>query len=85
VILSLWNPETLFEPYESFYFIAKNPSLHYVPVKVLSNQESKQPETINNALKMQRVLFHRSHDIENKLLIIIHADKMSVQEEINFS
>jgi hypothetical protein len=56
-----------------------------VLVKVLSNQESKQPETINNALKMQRVLFHRSHDIENKLLIIIHADKMSVQEEINFS
>jgi hypothetical protein len=34
---------------------------------------------------MQRVLFHKSHDIENKLLIIIHADKMSVQKEINFS
>jgi hypothetical protein len=34
---------------------------------------------------MQRVLFHKSHDIENKLLIIIHANKMSVQKEINFS
>ena len=34
---------------------------------------------------MQRVLFHKSHDIENKLLIIIHADKMSVQKEIIFS
>jgi hypothetical protein len=33
---------------------------------------------------MQRVLFHRSHDIENKLIIIIHADKMSVQKETNF-
>jgi hypothetical protein len=32
VILSLWNPETLFEPYESFSFIAKNHSLRYVPV-----------------------------------------------------
>ena len=34
---------------------------------------------------MQRVLFHRSHDIENKLFIIIHADKMSVQKETSFS
>jgi hypothetical protein len=53
----LWNPETLFEPYESFSFIAKNHSLRYVPVEVLSNQASKQPGTINNALKMQRILF----------------------------
>jgi hypothetical protein len=56
-----------------------------VPVKVLSNQENKQPGTTNNALKMQRVLFHKSHDIKNKLPIIIHVDKMSVQEETNFS
>jgi hypothetical protein len=70
----LWNPETLFEPYESFSFIAKNHSLRYVPVEVLSNQASKQPGTINNALKMQRILFHKIHDIKNKLLII-HADK----------
>jgi hypothetical protein len=56
-----------------------------VPVEVLSNQASKQPGTINNAFKMQRVLFHKSHDIENKLLIIIHADKMSVQKETSFS
>jgi hypothetical protein len=75
VILSLWNPEILFEPYESFSFIAKNHSLHYVPVEVLSNQASKQPRTINNALQMQRILFHKIHDIKNKLLIIIHADK----------
>jgi hypothetical protein len=34
---------------------------------------------------MQWVLFQRSHDIENKLLIIIHADKMSVQKETNVS
>jgi len=34
---------------------------------------------------MQRVLFHKSHDIENKLLIIIHVDKMSVQKETSFS
>ena len=33
---------------------------------------------------MQRAPFHRSHDIKNKLLIIIHADKMSVQKEIIF-
>jgi hypothetical protein len=75
VILSLWNPETLFELYEYFSFIAKNHSLRYVPVKVLSNQAIKQPRTINNALKMQRILFHKIHDIKNKLLIIIHADK----------
>jgi len=24
---------------------------------------------------MQRILFHKIHDIKNKLLIIIHADK----------
>ena len=75
VILGLWNLETLFEPYEFFSFITKNHSLHYVPIKVLSNQASKQPRTINNALKMQRILFHNIHDIKNKLLIIIHADK----------
>jgi len=46
-----------------------------VPVEVFSNQASKQPETINNVLKMQRILFHKIHDIKNKLLIIIHADK----------
>jgi hypothetical protein len=49
-------------------------------VEVISIQASKQPEKINNALKMQRVLFHKSHDIENKLLIIIYVDKMSVQK-----
>jgi len=38
----------------------------------------KQPETINVALKMQKVYFHKSHDIENKLLIIIHVNKMRV-------
>jgi len=46
-----------------------------MPVEVLSNQASKQPRTINNALKMQRILFRKIHDIKNKLLIIIHADK----------
>ena len=75
VILSLWNPEILFEPYESFSFIAKNHSISYVYVEVLSNQASKQPGTINNALKIQRILFHKIHDIKNKLLIIIHVDK----------
>jgi hypothetical protein len=53
VILNLRNPETLFEPYESFSFIAKNHSLHYVLVEVLYNQASKQPGTINNVLKIQ--------------------------------
>jgi hypothetical protein len=33
VIFSLWNLETLFESYESFSFIAKNHSLHYVLVE----------------------------------------------------
>jgi len=81
VIFSIWNLETLFVPYESFSFIAKNHNLRYMHVKVLSNQASKQLETINDALKMQRILFHKSHDIENKLLIIIHANKISVQKE----
>jgi hypothetical protein len=34
---------------------------------------------------MQKILFHNSHDIKNKLHIIIHADKMSVQKETTFS
>jgi hypothetical protein len=75
VILSLWNLEILFESYEFFSFIAKKHILHYVPVEVLSNQGSKQPRIINNALKMKRILFHKVHDIKNKLLIIIHVDK----------
>ena len=29
---------------------------------------------------MQKVFFHKCYDIENKLLIIIHFDKMSVQK-----
>jgi len=57
VILSLWNLETLFESYKSFSFMAKNQNLHYIPIKVYSNQASKQPGTINDALKMQRVFF----------------------------
>ena len=57
MILSLWNLETLFEPYKSFSFMAKNQNLHYVIIKVYSNQASKQPGTINDALKMQRVFF----------------------------
>jgi len=84
VILSLWDLETLFEPYESFSFIAKNHSLRYVPIEVLSNQASKQPRTINNALKMQRILFHKIHDIKNKLLIIIHADKNECSKRDKF-
>jgi len=68
-------------------FIAKNHSLRYVPVEVLSNQASKQPRTINNALKMQRILFHKIHNIKNKLLIIIYADKNEClkREELFFS
>jgi len=58
VILSLLNPQTLFELYESFSFIAKNHYLYYKPVKVFSNQASKQPRLISNALKMQRVLLY---------------------------
>jgi len=65
-------------------FIAKNHSLRYVPVEVLSNQASKQPRTINNALKMQRILFHKIHDIKNKLLIIIHADKNECSQRDKF-
>ena len=84
VILSLWNPETPFEPYEFFSFIAKNHSLRYVPIEVLSNQASKQPRIINNALKMQRILFHKIHDIKNKLLIIIHADKNECSKRDKF-
>jgi len=53
-----------------------------VPVEILSNQESKQPGIINNALKMQRMPFHKIYDIRNKILIIIHADK---NEETSFS
>jgi hypothetical protein len=39
LILSLWNPGTLFEPYESFSFVAKN-RLHYMHVEVISIQAS---------------------------------------------
>jgi hypothetical protein len=56
-----------------------------VPVEVLSNRATKQRGLISNSLKMQRVLLYYSHDIENKLFIIIHVDKISVQKETSFS
>ena len=33
---------------------------------------------------MQRVLFHKIHDIKNKLLIIIHADKNKCSKRDKF-
>jgi len=33
---------------------------------------------------MQRILFHKIHDIKNKLLIIIHADKDEGLKRDNF-
>jgi hypothetical protein len=56
-----------------------------VPIKVISNQASKQPGIINDDLKNQKILLYRSYDIENKLLIIIYVNKMSVQKETIFS
>jgi len=64
--------------------MAKNHGLRYVSVEVLSNQASKQPRTINNALKMQRIHFHKIHDIKNKLLSIIHADKNECSKRDKF-
>jgi hypothetical protein len=56
-----------------------------VSLKVISIQTSERLGTINDAIKMQKVLFHRSYDIMNKLLIIIHADKISVKKYKIFS
>jgi len=35
--------------------------------------------------KIKKILLYRSYDIENKLLIIIYVNKMSVQKETIFS
>jgi len=85
VIHSLWNPETLFEPYKSFSFIAKNHNLCYVLVEVLSNQASKQPRTINNALKMQIILFIRFMTSRISYSLLFMLIKINVQKEISFS
>jgi hypothetical protein len=50
---TLWALWILF-----FYSKKKSHSLHYIPVEVLSNQASKQPGLLSNALKMQRVLLY---------------------------
>jgi hypothetical protein len=55
-----------------------------VHIEVLSNQASKQPRTINNALKMQRILFIRFMTSRIKL-IIIHADKDECSKRDKFS
>jgi len=52
--LKPWN--TLWALWILFFHSQKH-SPHYVPVEVLSNQASKKPRTINNALKMQRIFF----------------------------
>ena len=65
-----------------FSFIAKNHSLRCVFIEVLSNQASKQPGTINNALKMQRILFMTSRINYSLLFMLI---KMNVQKETSFS
>jgi len=84
VILGLWNPETLFEPYESFSFIAKNHSLRYVPVEVISNQASKQPGTINNSLKMQEYFFIRFMTSRTNYSLLFMLIKMSVKKKDKF-
>jgi hypothetical protein len=84
VILSLWNPETLFEPYKSFSFIAKNHSLRYVPIEVLSNQASKQPRTINNTLKIQRILFIKFMTSRTNYSLLFMLINMNVKKKDKF-
>jgi len=55
-----------------------------MPLKVVYNQARKQHWPVNDALKIQKT-FHKSHDIINKLLVIIRVDNMSAKKEINFS
>ena len=56
-------------------------SLFCVPLKVISNQTSKQAIWTNNWRSQNARLFHRSCDIASKLLVIIHIDKMSTKKE----
>jgi hypothetical protein len=66
-------------------FIAKNHSLCYVPIEVLSNQASKQPRTINNALKMQRILFIRFMTSRINYSLLFMLIKINFQKETSFS
>jgi hypothetical protein len=68
------------------FFHSQKPQLHYVPVQVLSNQASKQPRTINNALKMQRIFFFiRFMTSRTNYSLLFMLIKMSVQKETSFS
>jgi hypothetical protein len=54
--LKSWN--TL-GAYKSFSFMSNSHSLHYMSLKVLSDQANKQPRPINNTLKIQRIFSTR--------------------------
>lgn len=54
--------------------------MYYMFLKVLYDQANKQSGAINSALKIQRIFFHKNHNITNKLLVIIQVDKMSTQK-----
>jgi hypothetical protein len=56
-----------------------------VPVEVLSNQASKQPRAINNALEMQIILFIRFMTSRTNYSLLFMLIKMNVQKETSFS
>jgi hypothetical protein len=55
-----------------------------VPVEVLSNQASKQPGIINNALKMQRILFIRFMTSRINYSLLFMLIKMNVKKRDKF-
>ena len=57
-----------------------NFGLHHVFLEIHFNQVRNQLKPINNSIKIQRT-FYKSYDIMNKLLIIIHVDKISVKNK----
>jgi hypothetical protein len=40
------------------------------------------PRHINNTLKMQKTFFCKSSDIANKMLVIIHANKINAKNKV---
>jgi hypothetical protein len=50
-----------------------------MPLKFLYDQARKQPKLINSAFKIQKT-FHKNDDITNKLLVIIHANKINAKK-----
>jgi len=81
LILGLWNPQTPFKPLKFLSFIAMNHNLHYMVLKALFNQA----KIWTDKWRSQNLKSFSIRVVTSwiKLLVIMHADKISAKKRNN--